>query len=155
MKSKIFLAIIICFLFISSASAEEKFFEIKAVKFSYTPNIIKVDSGDTVKIRLISEDVHHGFYLDGYNIGTTARPGQEGSLKFVASKTGRFSFRCSVTCGEFHPYMVGSLIVEPNSRFFAYVVLIVVLGVAHSGFIVLCNGKIVSDNIIYLFPLPY
>ncbi|MGQ9629036.1 MAG: cupredoxin domain-containing protein [bacterium] len=112
----------------SSTSAEERIIEISAKRFSYTPNIIRVNKGDVVRIRLISEDVSHGFFLDGYNIQTSAHPGQEGSLKFVADKAGRFSFRCSVTCGEFHPYMVGYLVVEPNSRFLTYVFLTVALG---------------------------
>jgi cytochrome c oxidase subunit 2 len=107
---------------------QEKFFEVKAKKFSYAPNIIEVNKGELVRIRLISEDVHHGFFIDGYGISTSAHPGQEGSLKFVADKTGRFSFRCSVTCGEFHPYMVGYLIVKPNSRFNMYSAAVILIG---------------------------
>ena len=127
--------VLIGFLFTGSTFAEDRFFEIKAKKFSYTPNIIKINKEDVVTIRLISEDVHHGLYLDGYEINTSAHPGQDGSLKFVADKTGRFSFRCSVTCGEFHPYMVGYLRVEPNSRFLTYVFLAVALGLVHFAFI--------------------
>ncbi|MFN3966575.1 MAG: cupredoxin domain-containing protein [Endomicrobiia bacterium] len=111
--------------------AEEKVFEIRAKKFSYTPNIIKVNKGDTVRIRLISEDVHHGFYLDGYEIKTSAHPGQDGHLTFVANKTGRFSFRCSITCGEFHPYMVGYLVVQPNWRFIISIILVIIFAFIH------------------------
>lgn len=117
----------LCFL-ASPGFAAERFFEIKAKKFSYTPNIIKVDKGDLVKIRLISEDVTHGLFIDGYGLNTSAHPGEEGSITFMADKTGRFSFRCSVTCGEFHPYMIGYLIVEPNSRFLMYVLLTILAG---------------------------
>ena len=120
-KCKIFLTvsfIVYSLWFMASpAAAAEQFFEIKARKFSYAPNIIKVNKGDLVRMRLMSEDVHHGLFLDGYGMKTSAYPGQDGSLKFTADKQGRFSFRCSVTCGEFHPYMVGYLVVEPNSRF--------------------------------------
>ena len=111
--------------------AAERFFEIKAKKFSYTPNIIKVNKGDRVKIRLVSEDVHHGFFLDGYGVRTSAHPGQEGSLTFVADKTGRYSFRCSVTCGEFHPYMVGYMIVGPNSRFYLFGAIVLFIGLGN------------------------
>lgn len=114
-------------LFLHSASAEERFFEIKAKKFSYTPNVLKVNKGDTVRIRLISEDVHHGFFLDGYGVRTTALPGQDGSLEFVADKPGRYIFRCSVTCGEFHPYMIGHLRVAPNTTFYFFVTAMFVL----------------------------
>lgn len=100
----------------------EKFFEIRARKFSYNPNIIKVKKGDKVKIRLVSEDVTHGLFIDGYGFQTQAHPGEDGSISFVADKTGRFIFRCSVTCGAFHPYMVGYLVVGPNQRFYLYVI---------------------------------
>ncbi len=126
---------LVCLLFTPSAFAEERPLEIRAKKFSYNPNIIKVNKGDVVKIRLISEDVHHGFYLDGYSVQTSAHPGQDGNVKFVANKTGRFSFRCSVTCGEFHPYMVGYLVVGPNSRFLVYMLLTIALGVVSFAFI--------------------
>ena len=129
MKNRIITIFIFSILLIASSSyAKDIFYEVKAKKFSYTPNIIKVDKGDVVRIRLISEDVRHGMFIDGYNIKTTAYPGQEGSLSFVADKTGRFSFRCSVTCGEFHPYMTGFLVVEPNTRFFMYALITLGIG---------------------------
>ncbi|HIE27568.1 TPA: 4Fe-4S binding protein, partial [Candidatus Poribacteria bacterium] len=129
MKRVFVFFILIGFLFTPPAFAAERFFEIKAKKFSYTPNIIEVNKGDTVRIRLISEDVSHGFYLDGYEISTSAHPGQEGSLKFVADKTGKFSFRCSVTCGEFHPYMVGYLKVKTNWRYYLGILPIFIFGI--------------------------
>jgi cytochrome c oxidase subunit 2 len=125
---KIYLFFLSLLVFTASAFAEERLLEIRARKFSYTPNIIRVNKGDLVKVRLVSEDVTHGFFLDGYGFNISAHPGQEGHLEFVADRTGRFSFRCSVTCGEFHPYMVGYLIVGPNSRFGFYTLLTVVLG---------------------------
>lgn len=130
---------------VNPSFAEEKLFEIRAKKFAYTPHIIKVNKGDVVRIRLISEDVHHGFFLDGYGIKTSAHPGQEGSLKFIADKAGRFSFRCSVTCGEFHPYMVGYLVVGPNSRFSVFVWLVLILSLSNFLFVVL-RKKRVNDG---------
>lgn len=112
----------------SAQGTGEKSFEIRARRYAYTPNVIIVNQGDLVRIRLISEDVSHGLYLDGYEIQTLAHPGQDGTLTFVADKTGRFTFRCAVTCGEFHPYMVGYLQVTPNSRFLGAALL--VLGLA-------------------------
>jgi cytochrome c oxidase subunit 2 len=99
------------------ANGQEKHLTLIAKKFQYLPNIIRVNRGDRVTIRLLSEDVHHGFYLDGYEVKTSAIPGQDGVVSFVADKTGKFAFRCSVTCGSFHPYMVGYLKVEPDYRF--------------------------------------
>ena len=144
---KVFLIIFLSLVFFVSLSfAENKFFEVKAKKFSYTPNIIKVNKDDTVNIRLISEDVHHGFFLDGYELETSAYPGEEGSVKFVANKSGKFNFRCSVTCGEFHPYMIGYLIVGPNSRFFTFVGLTIVLALGGLLFLFFSRDKEIQNG---------
>ncbi|MBM3127709.1 MAG: hypothetical protein FJ009_03640 [Chloroflexi bacterium] len=119
----------------TAESPRERFFEVHAKRFEYAPDTIQVNQGDKVTIRLVSEDVSHGLYVDGYEIKTAAHPGAEGTLTFVADKTGRYTFRCTVTCGEFHPYMVGYLNVEPNSRLWIFALLIV--GVA------LCSAVIV------------
>ena len=120
--------ILAALLLLPAAGAEEVSFEVRAKKFSYSPNIITVNKGDVVTITLVSEDVSHGFYLDGYEIEMSVRPGETASLTFTADKTGKFSFRCSVTCGAFHPYMVGNLIVEPNTTFTATLALALGIG---------------------------
>ncbi len=112
----------------TASGGNGKFFEIRAKKFAYTPNIITVDKGDEVLIKLRSLDVSHGLYIDGYELKLTVHPGETSTLRFIADKTGKFNFRCAVTCGDFHPYMVGGLVVEPNSRFSFYVTLIIVFG---------------------------
>ena len=132
----------------SCFAGEEKFFEIKAKRFVYTPNIIKVNKGDWVRIRLISEDVHHGFFIDGYGIKTSAHPGQEGSLKFLADKVGRFSFRCSVTCGALHPYMIGYLYVSPNYLFMGGMFILLILGIVS---LILSLRKKQKDEKLKLF----
>ena len=58
----------------------------------------------------------------------------------MADKSGRFSFRCSETCGEFHPYMIGFLEVTPNSRFNVFLWAIGIAFVLILG-LVLCRGK--------------
>lgn len=111
----------LCLLLFAAVSAKpcarEKLIEVYAKRFAYKPEIIRIKRGDVVKIKLISEDVTHGLFVDGYEVETIARPGESCPVSFVAKRTGRFTFRCSVTCGEFHPYMVGYLIVGPNNRF--------------------------------------
>ena len=132
------LGIILC----SSVWAKERFVEVRAKKFFYTPNIIKVDRGDEITIRLISEDVTHGFYLDGHGIEMQAHTGEDGSISFVAEKAGRFNFRCSVTCGEFHPFMVGYLVVRPNIRFYLFSIIVVAIGLLSLATILLTKKKV-------------
>jgi plastocyanin len=111
---------------VSPAEPEPKVIEVVAQRFHYTPSRISVKKGQRVTLCLESLDVTHGLYLDGYGIDIKARPGQAGKAMFTAERTGRFTFRCSETCGEFHPYMVGFLEVTPNRRFHVFVAAVAV-----------------------------
>jgi heme/copper-type cytochrome/quinol oxidase subunit 2 len=90
-------------------------FQIKASQFAYSPAEIAVNAGDTVTIELISTDVVHGLYVDGYDLSVKADPGQTAMLSFVADKPGSFRLRCNVTCGAMHPFMIGKLNVGANT----------------------------------------
>jgi plastocyanin len=88
---------------------------LEASSFAFSPAVIVVNPGDQVTIELTSTDVVHGLYLDGYDLQMTADPGQTEKLTFTADKTGTFRFRCSVTCGALHPFMIGKLKVGANT----------------------------------------
>jgi cytochrome c oxidase subunit 2 len=90
---------------------------VEARTFAFDPHRIRVRQGDRVVIELASTDVVHGLYVDGYDVQTTTAPGVPGQLAFVADRAGKFRFRCSVTCGTLHPFMIGELVVEPNLPF--------------------------------------
>jgi polyferredoxin/plastocyanin len=106
---------------------------IMARQYGYEPNRIVVDAGDTVRLRLVSKDVVHGFYLDGHDLEAEIRPGalpfrvrrpsrEEGfreveQVEFTAARPGKYHYRCSVTCGTLHPFMLGELVVRPNRPF--------------------------------------
>ena len=98
----------------STSAPRERFFQIQASEFTYTPAVIRVNPGDKVTIELVSEDVVHGIYLDGYDLEVHADPGQPARLSFVADQPGSFRFRCSVPCGALHPFMIGQLKVGVN-----------------------------------------
>jgi heme/copper-type cytochrome/quinol oxidase subunit 2 len=89
--------------------------QIAASQYDFSPGVISVNKGDKVTIELDSTDVVHGLYLDGYDLEVTADPGQSASLTFIADKSGTFRFRCSVTCGPLHPFMIGKLKVGNNT----------------------------------------
>lgn len=98
----------------SSASPADRTIRILAGSFQYAPAVIRVEPGDRVTLELVSTDVVHGLYVDGYDLRVSADPGQTARLSFVADHTGTFRIRCSVTCGPMHPFMIGKLVVGTN-----------------------------------------
>lgn len=86
-----------------------RIFNVDARQFAYSPSVLHVAPGDSVTINLTSTDVTHGLYLDGYGLSMRAEPGQAATLTFVANRTGSFRFRCNITCGAMHPFMIGRL----------------------------------------------
>ena len=91
---------------------------IEASQYAFTPSEITVNPGDRVRIELVSTDVMHGLSLDGYNLNLTAEPGQPASGTFIADKAGVLRFRCSIPCGNMHPFMIGKLQVGPDLLLF-------------------------------------
>ena len=110
----------------------ERTFQIEARQFAYSPSELNVNPGDTITIRLISTDVVHGLYVDGYDVSVEADPGQTATLSFTATKPGSFRFRCNITCGAMHPFMIGKLTVGDNDWLFrsAGLAMVAVLGMA-------------------------
>lgn len=89
--------------------------EISARQFAYEPATLTVNRGDTITFRLESLDAVHGLFVDGYGVNLQAEPGKSAEVTFVADKEGTFKFRCSISCGALHPFMIGELQVEPNN----------------------------------------
>jgi heme/copper-type cytochrome/quinol oxidase subunit 2 len=100
---------------VPSRAPQERVFQIDARQFAYSPSELSVNPGDKVTIQLISTDVIHGLYIDGYGVSLEADPGQTAALTFIANKSGSFHFRCNVTCGAMHPFMIGKLTVGTNN----------------------------------------
>ncbi|HLC35646.1 MAG TPA: cupredoxin domain-containing protein [Anaerolineales bacterium] len=84
---------------------------VEAAQFAFAPSELSVNAGDTVTLELVSTDVVHGLYVDQYDLGMEADPGQTSRLTFVADKPGSFRIRCNVACGQYHPFMIGRLTV--------------------------------------------
>jgi heme/copper-type cytochrome/quinol oxidase subunit 2 len=110
---------------------QERTFRIDARQFAYSPSELRVNAGDTITFQLVSTDVVHGLYVDGYDISVEADPGQTTTLTFVADRPGSFRFRCNVTCGAMHPFMIGKLTVGTNNWLYRSIALatLAVIGV--------------------------
>ncbi|WP_319370731.1 cupredoxin domain-containing protein [uncultured Ilyobacter sp.] len=86
--------------------------DVKAYKFGFNPDIIVVNSGEKVRLRLTSLDVAHGFKLEELGINERIEPGKESVVEFYATEAGTYEFKCSVFCGSGHLKMRGWLVVK-------------------------------------------
>ncbi len=108
------LAVLVAPLPIFASTPQARRIEINARQFAYEPAMLSVQRGDTITFHLESLDATHGLFVDGYDVNIQAEPGKSAEVTFVADKEGTFKFRCSVSCGTLHPFMIGELDVEPN-----------------------------------------
>ncbi len=96
------------------AAPTERTLRVEAGGYAYSPAVLRVNPGDRVTIELVSKDVAHGLAIDGYPVDLRADPGQTARATFVAGQAGTFKMRCSIACGNLHPFMTGKLEVGPN-----------------------------------------
>lgn len=85
----------------------------KENQWKWDPEEIKVKAGDLVRLKIFNEDSYdHGFAIEAFGVNKRLFPRRETVVEFVASRTGDFSFYCSVPCGEGHYEQIGALFVE-------------------------------------------
>lgn len=99
----------------SQAASDVRTIEITAERYRFVPSEIEVVEGETVRLRIRSVDVAHGFAVPDLGISATVPPGQEVTVEFAADTRGRYPFQCSVFCGPGHTRMGGSVTVLPAS----------------------------------------
>lgn len=94
---------------------QERLVRVEASSYQFEPGVVRVNRGDRVTLELASTDVVHGLHIDGYNLELQADPGQPRRITFTAERSGAFRWRCSVSCGALHPFMIGKLVVGDNA----------------------------------------
>lgn len=92
----------------------ERVVRVEAGNSTFTPAVIHANPGDRITLELVSLDVVHGIAIDGYPVNFQADPGQTARASFVAERAGTYKLRCSVACGNLHPFMTGKLVVGQN-----------------------------------------
>jgi cytochrome c oxidase subunit 2 len=81
--------------------------------FSFKPSPLKVPKGAVVDFYLTSQDIVHGFYIDGTDVNLMAIPNAVtyGQARFT--KPGKYQVICHEFCGLGHQDMVGVIEVTP------------------------------------------
>jgi|SRR5215469_4838327 len=91
---------------------EPRVIEITAKRFAFSPNEISLKKGETVKLRIISEDVTHGLYLKPLKIDADIQPGKTTEVMVTPQSAGKFMAICDHFCGVNHGNMKMTVVVE-------------------------------------------
>ncbi|MGA9406475.1 MAG: cupredoxin domain-containing protein [Bacteroidota bacterium] len=86
--------------------------DVTAESYKFTPEVIRVNAGTLVTLRIKSIEGTHGFQLGAFGIDERLDENEPKVIEFYASKKGEYGFRCSHFCGIGHLGMTGKLIVE-------------------------------------------
>ena len=95
-----------------SHAATPRVVEITAKRFGFTPNQITLKEGETVTLRLSSEDVTHGFFMRALKIDEVVDPGKPTDITITPQTAGTFTTICDHFCGANHGNMNMKIVVE-------------------------------------------
>ncbi|HZZ39254.1 MAG TPA: cytochrome c oxidase subunit II [Acidobacteriaceae bacterium] len=87
---------------------------VHAHRFAFEPSIITVHRGETIELRLISDDVPHSLLIRELGINEAASKSHPGDAIFTVNRTGDFQGRCGRFCGSGHGHMHFTVHVTDN-----------------------------------------
>jgi cytochrome c oxidase subunit 2 len=121
-RTKSFLVTIAAFLCLSASllltgtsrvhAEEVAVIDITAKRFAFSPDKITLKKGQTVKLRLHSEDVTHGFFLRPLKLDEEITAGQTTEVTVTPETAGTFTTICDHFCGANHGNMNMTIVVE-------------------------------------------
>jgi cytochrome c oxidase subunit 2 len=88
-----------------------KTIDITAKRFEFSPNQITLKKGETVKLRLTSADVTHGFFHRAFKIDEVIEPGKPTEVTLTPQTVGTFTTICDHFCGVNHGAMKMTIVV--------------------------------------------
>jgi len=91
---------------------EPRVIEITAKRFAFTPSEITLKKGETVKLKIVSDDVTHGLYLNPLKIDADIQPGKTTEVMVTPQSAGKFTAICDHFCGVNHGNMKMTVVVE-------------------------------------------
>ncbi|HEU5403605.1 MAG TPA: cupredoxin domain-containing protein [Terriglobales bacterium] len=94
------------------SAQEPRVIDITAKRFGFTPDTITLKKGQTVKLRLHSEDVIHGFFSRQLKIDEEVEPGKTTEITLTPQAAGTFKTICDHFCGAGHGNMAMTIVVE-------------------------------------------
>lgn len=116
-KSPLFILLVVCVVLVLSGIRRVRadsvpVIDITAKRFAFSPDRITLKKDQTVKLRLHSEDVTHGFFLRPLKLDEEIAPGQTTEVVVTPRTAGTFMTICDHFCGANHGNMNMTIVVE-------------------------------------------
>ena len=86
--------------------------DITAKRFAFAPSSVSLKKGETVTLRIHSEDVTHGFFSRQLKIDETIEAGKTAEVTLTPQTAGTFTTICDHFCGAGHGNMSMTFVVE-------------------------------------------
>ncbi len=83
--------------------------------------VMTIPSGETVRVRLHSNDVIHSFWVPALIYKKDVMPGYDNEFEFTANKLGTYEGRCAELCGVDHSRMLFQLRVVTPEAYAKYI----------------------------------
>ncbi len=96
-------------IFNSWATADQqpaRIIEIHAHRYAFSPAEITVRKGETVRLKLISDDVPHSLLVKDLGVNQTINKGQPVEILLTPTRSGDFHGQCGRFCGSGHGQMM-------------------------------------------------
>lgn len=90
----------------SPAQEQTRTIEIHAHRFAFSPSEITLNKGETVKLRLLSDDVTHSLLVPGLQIRQEVSKGHPVEITVTPDSSGDFRGECGRFCGSGHGSML-------------------------------------------------
>lgn len=108
--------VVICFLIglataltnlqVTKAQEQPRTIEIHAKRYAFTPSELTLQKGETVTLRLISDDVPHSLQVPGLKINSPIVKGHPTDVIITPESAGDFKGKCGRFCGSGHGSMI-------------------------------------------------
>jgi cytochrome c oxidase subunit 2 len=115
-NTKILTLVAICLFYCSRGIAQEpqRTIEIHAHRYAFSPADITIKKGETVRLRLVSDDVAHSLLIKGLSVDQAITKGHPAEILVTAKQAGDFPGQCGHFCGSGHGKMLFAVHVTGN-----------------------------------------
>jgi cytochrome c oxidase subunit 2 len=84
------------------------------------PPTLYLPQGESVRFKITSNDVVHGFWIPAFMIQIQNLPGRTNYIQFTAQELGEFPGRCNILCGRNHSQMIFKVKVVTPAKYKSY-----------------------------------